>query len=268
MAMAVLLAAPAARAAEPGVCGEDTAQWFCTGAVAFETLSVAADPEQPAPGDAVRLRVSFEARPLDPAAECQEAVLWRREPAVAGRQITVSLLRVGTQCPGPAPPSPAMRREILTWDLPQTLEPGVQIVSFGSAALFQKPPQFRFLVGPPASVLRLRDGLVGVVVDRGLEGGGSARAAAVALTHESGTFAFYGTSNVEVTVKILDGRAINGRYWLFAASMTDRPFTLSVLENHGGCLDRPGDPAVNCPALRRYSANAGQNRNFIDTEAF
>ena len=87
------------------------------------------------------------------------------------------------------------------------------------------------------------------------------------MTGESGTFSFFGSSNVEVTVKVLDGRAINGYFWVFAASMTDRPYTLTVIDSADGCLDLAGDPLANCP-LRHYGAPAGQNRNFIDTAAF
>jgi hypothetical protein len=251
--------AAGADAAEYGRCGEDIAIYACTGAVDPGTISAEIDPPQPQPGEPIRLRVRFEAVPLGADAQCQAVVLWRREANIVGPVVEIPFFKAGGGCSGSGAPVEVK----LQWDL-GPLGEGVHVVHFGPAS---PPPEYRFVVAPPVGILRLRGGRVGVVVDRDLGGGSSARAAAVALTDESGTFSFFGSSNVEVTVKVLDGRAINGRYWVFAASMTDRPFTLTVIDNAAGCLDLPGDPLAHCP-LRRYTAPAGQNRNFIDTSAF
>lgn len=85
---------------------------------------------------------------------------------------------------------------------------------------------------------------------------------AVRLSGQSGYFWFFDPANVEVTVKILDGRALNEHYWLFAASMTTVPFTLIVIDQSFVCLTAP------CPNEKRYTSPAGQNRNFIDLELF
>ena len=63
-------------------------------------------------------------------------------------------------------------------------------------------------------------------------------------------------------MKVLDGRAVNGRFWVFAASMSDRPFTLTIVDTAGGCL-----PLGTCQQ-RQYTEVAGHNRNFIDVGAF
>lgn len=84
----------------------------------------------------------------------------------------------------------------------------------------------------------------------------------VPLTGQSGYFWFFDSSNVEVTIKILDGRFVNGHFWVFVASMTDVPFTLTVTDLAGpGCQQR------NCPQ-RVYTSPAGKNTNFIDVAAF
>ncbi len=52
-------------------------------------------------------------------------------------------------------------------------------------------------------------------------GGPSSPARAVALTGNAGYFWFFDPSNVEMTVKVLDGCSVNGSYWVFAAGMTN-----------------------------------------------
>src|SRR5262249_10769999 len=58
--------------------------------------------------------------------------------------------------------------------------------------------------------------------------GAVADAPAAALSDESGYFSFFDTGNVELTVKILDGRPVNGHYWVFVASMTDVAWSLLI----------------------------------------
>jgi hypothetical protein len=80
----------------------------------------------------------------------------------------------------------------------------------------------------------------------------------VPLTRESGYFWFFDPDNVEVTVKILDGRPVNGRYWVFLASMTDLQLTVRVTQ----C---PTSPLVGIPCVtREYRTEPGVNRNIID----
>ena len=73
------------------------------------------------------------------------------------------------------------------------------------------------------------------------------------LARDSGAFWFFSPDNLEVTVKILDGRAINGRWWVFIASMTDLRFEVDI--------SRAGGP------VKTYVQAAGANRNFIDVDA-
>ena len=81
---------------------------------------------------------------------------------------------------------------------------------------------------------------------------------ATPLSEDSGAFWFFDPANLEVTVKILDGRAVNGRYWVFLASMTDLRFTATVTH----C---PTSPAVGAPCVaKEYRSEPGVNRNIID----
>ncbi|HVS13409.1 MAG TPA: Calx-beta domain-containing protein [Thermoanaerobaculia bacterium] len=52
----------------------------------------------------------------------------------------------------------------------------------------------------------------------------------VALSDETGSFWFFEPDNVEAVVKVLDGCALNGHYWVFAAGVTDVATDLQVLD--------------------------------------
>ena len=47
---------------------------------------------------------------------------------------------------------------------------------------------------------------------------------------DSGLFWFFGPDNWELMVKVLDGCALNGRYWVFAAATTDVHYVLTVTD--------------------------------------
>jgi len=52
----------------------------------------------------------------------------------------------------------------------------------------------------------------------------------VVLTDDSGYFWFFDSSNIEVTVKVLDACAINGAHWVFAAGLTNVQVDLTVVD--------------------------------------
>jgi len=86
-------------------------------------------------------------------------------------------------------------------------------------------------------------------------------ATAVQLGDDSGYFWFFASGNVELTIKVLDGRGVNGHFWVFIASMTDVAYAVDVTDTTIRCVAAP------C-ATRTYAAPAGHNTNFIDTQAF
>ena len=88
----------------------------------------------------------------------------------------------------------------------------------------------------------------------------------VKVSDGAGYFWFFDSADIELTVKILDGRPVNGHYWLFAASMTDQPFTLSVMDTAGSCSLQPVTPPP-CPT-RQYLNPPHANQNIIDLELF
>ncbi len=64
--------------------------------------------------------------------------------------------------------------------------------------------------------------------------GDSGAGQASELTEDTGTFWFFAPENIEVVVKVLDGCGVNGRYWVFAAGLTDVEVELIVIDTSTG----------------------------------
>ena len=75
-------------------------------------------------------------------------------------------------------------------------------------------------------------------------------ATALPLSDETGAFWVFRDSNVEAMVKVVDGSALNGQWWLFVASLSTLPLELSVLDTETG-LHR--DVTLPGGALSSYS---------------
>ena len=78
---------------------------------------------------------------------------------------------------------------------------------------------------------------------------------AIPMTSETGGLWFFDPANVELVVKVLDGRGSNGKFWVFAASLTSLEFTLTVTDIETG-------------KQRVYYNPSGKMASFADTEAF
>lgn len=78
---------------------------------------------------------------------------------------------------------------------------------------------------------------------------------AVPLTSNTGAFWFFDPTNIELVVKVLDGRSINGKWWVFYGSLTNVAFTLTVTDTQTG-------------AVRAYTNPQGQLASVADTSAF
>ena len=60
--------------------------------------------------------------------------------------------------------------------------------------------------------------------------GASGSGKAVPFTADSGLFWFFGPGNLEMLIKIVDGCALNERYWVYAGATTDVEYTLTVTD--------------------------------------
>jgi hypothetical protein len=169
---------------------------------------------------------------------------------VEGGQVT---LYVDAPVLSPRPPDALQHLE---WQLP-ALPAGSYRVSISLSNV----PDLGFAVRPRTAVLGLIGGRFQVSV-AALQAG--AIPAAVQLSDSGGYFTFFDPANVELTFKVIDGRAVSNHYWVFVASMTDTPLTVTVTDTQGADCSGGGRP---CPS-RTYSSPPHTNQNFIDVVAF
>jgi hypothetical protein len=85
--------------------------------------------------------------------------------------------------------------------------------------------------------------------------GTGGQATAVALSADSGYFWFFNNSNVELVVKTVDGRSVNGRFWVFYGALSNVEYTVTVTDTLTG-------------AVKTYSNPNGTLASVADTEAF
>ena len=77
----------------------------------------------------------------------------------------------------------------------------------------------------------LNAGRFGASIDWSTNQGTAGRGQQVTLTTDTGYFWFFEPDNVEVVVKVLDACDINGKYWVFAAGLTDVETDLQVVDS-------------------------------------
>jgi ELWxxDGT repeat protein len=85
--------------------------------------------------------------------------------------------------------------------------------------------------------------------------GDSGEAQAVALTDDTGYFWFFDPSNVEVVLKTLDGRGVNGHFWTFYGALSNVQYEITETDTQTG-------------AARRYVNPYGLQASVADTTAF
>ena len=79
--------------------------------------------------------------------------------------------------------------------------------------------------------LCLGDGRFRIVVEwRATSLGASGRGQSVAVSADSGHFWFFDPRAVELTVKVVDGRAFNGKFWFFYGALSDVEYTIGVTD--------------------------------------
>jgi hypothetical protein len=88
-------------------------------------------------------------------------------------------------------------------------------------------------VAPPAGTLRLLDRF-DVAVKFWIDHPPGLNAGSARMTDTTGYWWFFSPNNVEVLVKILDGKAVNGKYWVFIAGLTNVGVQVSVIDSTNG----------------------------------
>ncbi|HKD19054.1 MAG TPA: hypothetical protein VKG23_14470, partial [Thermoanaerobaculia bacterium] len=64
--------------------------------------------------------------------------------------------------------------------------------------------------------------------------GRSGSGQAVPLSDDTGYFWFFSSANVELVVKVLDGRAVNGHFWVFYGALSNVAYTITVTDTQTG----------------------------------
>jgi hypothetical protein len=80
-------------------------------------------------------------------------------------------------------------------------------------------------------------------------------ATGVPLSDDSAYFWFFDASNIELVVKVLDGRPVNGHHWVFYGALSDVDYTIRV--------DWPAQHLS-----RSYHNPHGHLESHADTQAF
>ncbi|MCP4657363.1 MAG: hypothetical protein GY856_18280 [bacterium] len=63
------------------------------------------------------------------------------------------------------------------------------------------------------------------------------------LTADTGTFWFFDDANLELVVKVLDGTALNGYYWVFYGALSNVPYNLTVTDQATGVTKEYVNPS-------------------------
>jgi hypothetical protein len=89
------------------------------------------------------------------------------------------------------------------------------------------------------------------VPTQGMAGAGRA----VPLTSDTGYFWFFSANNVELVLKVVDGRAFNNFFWVFYGALSDVEYTITVTDTVTG-------------AVKVYTNAQGQLASVADVAAF
>ncbi len=84
--------------------------------------------------------------------------------------------------------------------------------------------------------LCLNGGRFAVTAEWARTDGTSGHGTAISLTDDSGYFWFFDSSNIEVTLKVLNGCALDNAYWVFAAGLTNVDVQLRVVDTTTGAV--------------------------------
>ncbi len=76
-----------------------------------------------------------------------------------------------------------------------------------------------------------------------IPGGGSGDGQGVPLSEDTGLFWYFGNSNLELVVKVLDGRAVNRHFWVYYGSLSDVEHTITITDLETGVREIYHNPA-------------------------
>ena len=65
----------------------------------------------------------------------------------------------------------------------------------------------------------------------------------IPLTGDTGEFWFFSANNIELVVKVVDGRAFNNHYWVFYGALSDVAYTITVTDSQTGTVKTYQNPS-------------------------
>ena len=83
------------------------------------------------------------------------------------------------------------------------------------------------------------------VPSQGTNGAGNG----VALTGDTGEFWFFSANNIELIVKVVDGRAFNNHYWVFYGALSNVQYTITVTDTTNGTVKTYNNPSGNLASV-------------------
>lgn len=87
---------------------------------------------------------------------------------------------------------------------------------------------------PNATTLCLNNGRYRVTATFATSAGQSGNGMAVPETTDTGMFWFFSANNIEMIIKVVNGCALNSRYWVFAGGLTNVAVTITVTDTTSG----------------------------------
>ena len=85
--------------------------------------------------------------------------------------------------------------------------------------------------------------------------GTSGAGQAVPLTSDTGYLWFFSDNNIELIVKVVDGRPFNNKFWVFFGALSNVEYTITVTDTETG-------------AVKTYVNPFGTLASIADTAAF
>jgi hypothetical protein len=79
----------------------------------------------------------------------------------------------------------------------------------------------------------------------------------VAITSDTGYFWFFSSTNVELAIKVLDGRALNNKWWVFYGALSSVRYTVTVTDTVTGNVKTYNNPSGNLGSVADTSALPG-----------
>jgi hypothetical protein len=137
--------------------------------------------------------------------------------------------------PAPEPPPLDLRAAVS----PGSRSTGRAVCQPSAAALCLNQSQFEVKVS-----WRTRNGQTGV-------------GQAVPLTSDTGWFWFFNGANLELMIKVLDGRTVNGSFWVFYGALSDVEYTITVKNLATGAVKTYINPQRNLASVADTSAFPG-----------